>query len=264
MYPKNNNSASSIFSFVLLLSLSVTSSKAEGLIDYEAGSFFRSYALGAAAYGDLGYGQRLYGDSSGVFYGYLRPSSYVISSAIINTIGGQLDFYPISFLGIFGGTSYTWRGNTDELSSVDCQSFYCGGDVSRDYYGVKFVFALGQMFLSFKGREFETKLKESPSREFIDLFGNTVAASGKDTRLELEFATGISLNKEDKLGVSYLSNKMEISNSETSQTILFFKSKFSKKYEYLLGAGQFESESGSKHPTFLGSIIWKGAKGLKL
>lgn len=246
---------------ILALFLSASLYSAESGIDYRGGGLLRSYALGAAAWFDIGYGQKIWDGGSEYIYGYIRPSTFVITSAIINTVGAQLDFYPISFLGFEGGYSYTYRGDTDVLSGVDCDNFFCGGNIERQYIGAKLTLGVGSFFVTGRAREYRTTLKKGSDRDFIDELSNTVARAGNDNRVEIDAATGIRLTKNDNLGVSYRHHKMQYSDSDTTYIIMFYQTK-RKPWKFLVGGGHFTSESGSTHPTVLSTITWEPVDGI--
>ncbi len=232
-------------------------------MDLEFGGLLRSYALGGGVYGNLGYGQKIWESSSEYMYGYLRPSVFGITSGVINSFGGQIDFYPISFLGVFAGSSYTYRGDTDILAAVDCNNFYCGGNIKRDYFGGRFLFGLGSFFLSSRYRVFKTSLEKGSDTAFIDELANTIASAGEDTRLETDISTGFNLSKDEKLGVSYRYNLMKNTESNTTYIFLFYQIK-SGAFKYTTGAGGFESESGSRHPSFLFTVSYSAIPSIAL
>ena len=69
-------------------------------IDYKVGNAARTYPTALSFKGELGYAQKIWGDTKGINYGYVRPSLTAQTSAVVNYVHTRLEFYPISFFGI--------------------------------------------------------------------------------------------------------------------------------------------------------------------
>jgi hypothetical protein len=102
-------------------------------------------SFGAELYADTGYNQLLWGkktEPKDVLYGLIRPSLSTSTSAVINSVKGELEFFPISFLGIAAGRQII-HSNFD-FPFLDCEEVVCRGEYGRDFIENKMV-------LGFKG-----------------------------------------------------------------------------------------------------------------
>lgn len=124
----------------LVLCLIFLSINIHATYDLSVGAGFRSYVLGAAARVDAGVSQELWRHNDQI-YGFIRESAYFNTSGTINSIGGRIDFFPISILGLVAGTEQVWR-SSKELSTFDCDTQICDADGTRSYLRVENVLAL--------------------------------------------------------------------------------------------------------------------------
>ena len=95
----------------------------ETLWDLKVGLNARTYPIGAQAVATGGWNAKLWGDSNTWKYGYMRAALNVATSAVVNRVGGEFQFYPISILGISGG--YDWGTRNITMKFLDCGMFEC-------------------------------------------------------------------------------------------------------------------------------------------
>ncbi|MFG1482490.1 hypothetical protein ABMA79_12810 [Halobacteriovorax sp. HFRX-2_2] len=123
----------------LLLCLCLITFNIQATYDLSATAGYRSYILGAAARVDAGISQEMWRYNDQI-YGFIRESAYFNTSGTINSVGGRIDFFPISILGFTAGTEQVWR-SSKELSTFDCETQICDADGTRSYLRVENVLA---------------------------------------------------------------------------------------------------------------------------
>lgn len=116
----------------------------------------RSYpGLGAEVVVESGHNYLLWGEGkrSNPLYGLIRPAVYATSSALINSYGGEIGFYPISILGIERGFRNV-QSDFGKFNFYDCDKVRCKGNLRRDYttyklaLGYKKLVAMGRIQIS--------------------------------------------------------------------------------------------------------------------
>jgi len=245
----------------LLLIFTILNTSAFGSVDYNIKAVTRSYPVALSFIGTIGYGQKLWGSESGPLYGYIRPSAYVQTSGVINGAGVQLDIFPVSFLGFYGGSKKIKRG-TDELGSFNCLTTICNGTMTRNYIGSKLGLAFKNVFLFIEGKS-ESVEVDDRAGVFAEETGTLLGQSGGDKLTQVTGITGYEISKEFSLGVLVQHSQMKELKNKSVMSLGISRMKFNQ-WGLLLGAGQFYTRASSSHFTVMALFTWTGAKGLQL
>lgn len=120
----------------LFIGIFILGTSAFAQFDLMVGGQGRSLpSLGAEAYADSGYNQLLWGQrkagDKNILFGLVRPSIGVSTSGVINSIKGEIEVFPISFLGVAVGRQYI-LSNFD-FPFFECKQVTCQGEFQRNY-----------------------------------------------------------------------------------------------------------------------------------
>src|SRR5690606_39253684 len=99
--------------------------------DIRLGLNARTYPIGAQITGALGVAYPLWGATSTWKYGYVRAGLNIGTSVVVNRIGGEIQFFPVSIAGITAGYDTGVRNFIPRW--LDCNTFECTGRVDRKY-----------------------------------------------------------------------------------------------------------------------------------
>jgi len=173
-----------VFALILIACVSVESAARaaifdEVLWDAKVGLNARTYPIGAQIVGTGGWNARLWGDDHTWKYGYVRAALNLATSAVVNRVGGELQFFPISIFGISAG--YDWGTRNYTAKYLDCNVVECNGRLDRKFLKVNAVMAYSGVVFSFLGR-YENLRAPVAHKPFFDevtlLTGNS---SGENT-----------------------------------------------------------------------------------
>ena len=234
-----------------------------GYLDYMFGTGAISAPFGAAAYGETGYSQLLWGKKhAGSFlYGYIRPAVKLQTSILVNRAEGYLDFYPLSFLGLTWGGSATSR-NTRMYSNINCTTLECTGTLYRSW--VKPKLSLGYKNLYWVSSLKYENLKHSSSQAFADEVNVLLGHAEGDQSLTLDTTVGYQWSEKLHTGIHGSSVKMLKTANMQSHMLDLYTSYSSKKWKYLAGAGVYQSSLTTLSPTAYVVIQWMGKPSLAL
>ena len=135
--------------------------------DLKLGLNGRTYPAGAQIAASLGIGQALWGDPDGKTekgkqnwkYGYTRLAINGATSVVVNRIGMELQFYPISILGFGVGYDRGVRNFTPK--AIDCSNFECNGTITRKFLRMQLLAASHGLVLSLTGRYEELRAPDA-------------------------------------------------------------------------------------------------------
>ncbi|MFT6069036.1 MAG: hypothetical protein ACJAT2_003679 [Bacteriovoracaceae bacterium] len=248
-----------ISSLIIFITLSLCSVNAS--VDYDIKAVTRTYPVALSFIGTLGYGYKFWGSDSGPMYGYIRPSVYAQTSGVINGLGAQVDFFPVSFLGFYGGSKIVKRG-VDELGSYNCAIIICNGTMKRNYFGFKFGLAFKGAFLFIDGKKEEAKVDDRIGI-FAEETGTLLGQSGGDDLTQVTSIVGYELTKSLSIGALVQHSQMEKLKNKSVMTLGITRMNF-KPWSITIGAGQFHTRQSSDHFTVLALFGWSGSKGVQL
>jgi hypothetical protein len=155
------------------------SEPAQGLWDAKLNLVGRTYPIGAQFQGTAGYSHRLWGDTATWKYGYIRAAANLATSVVINRVGGELQFFPISIVGISAGYDLGVRNFT--MRFLDCSLYACNGILERRFIKLNAVGAYQGVIFSFLMRYENIRAPEATKPLFDEVTLLVGRASGEDT-----------------------------------------------------------------------------------
>jgi hypothetical protein len=231
-------------------------------VDYDVEANFRSYPLGASVKAKTGYAFKIWekDEFNKVFYGYVRPAASFESSSLTHTVAAQLDFYPVSFFGMYIGKAKGWRNLTD-LQGFTCSEINCGAESDRDFWGVNLALGYNGVTLVnfYKSVDLDYDTKDTLIAEE---FSNMEVADEDKMKINTTLVA-YNIDKDTMLGILNLYSKSYVTNQDTTMTMILGSKKI-KKITYQVGAGIFETRDDHQHPSILIGAKWTGEKGLRL
>jgi hypothetical protein len=245
----------------LFLFLGLNAVNSHALYDYSSHFITRSFPIALVLRNQVGSGYKFWGESQKTFYGYVRAGANIDTSVVVNTVGGQIDFYPISFLGFSAGSSRTYR-NFDPIQ-FDCEKIECRGDVKRNFVAAKLGLAFGPVFLMGHGERFQQELANPTGRQFADEQTSLIARAEGDEMERLSVSLGYNLGDGYSMAAHFVHQEM-IENKNVSQMKLIILRKQNGPWSYVAGAGVFRWHVDSEVATAIFSIMWDGSRGVKL
>ncbi|MBL7664103.1 MAG: hypothetical protein JNM93_03130 [Bacteriovoracaceae bacterium] len=240
---------------IFCLVLSFFFGRALAGFDFQLNAVSRSYPLAGVINADLGYGILLWGAPGGgkPWYGYIRPS--VTGSAItgFTAYRTQLEFFPISFIGVRGGYSDA-KNRNDDLPPYDCTTLKCENSFERKFVGANMSLAAGPVFLNVDFLK-ETYEQDVEDQEFIaPEYGISLPMEGG----HIENTRGIFGTKLGGAWSMFVLGQYtkELDSEHRARTYtLNFRRGFSGG-SFFLGAGGFESHLKSASFTAVGGLTW--------
>lgn len=134
--------AMAIFGFlVMATNAAAATSENDSRWDAHVTALARTYAPGLSINPSFGYSQKLWGDVSTPFYGYVRPYGIAVLSPAVYEGRLGLEIFPVSFLGV--DLRRAWGRRFVDTRGEDCDQVECQGELS--YTDLSF-----QMFLGYK------------------------------------------------------------------------------------------------------------------
>ena len=129
-----------IFKLIFSILLLIKPNYAVANFDLEYGTQFRSYpALGGEFFFQSGKSFALWGspstEKSNPWFGLLRFSVGGATSAVVNNGFAQVEFFPISFVGLAAGRQIT-RSDFD-FPFFDCSELYCRSTIEHNFVQLK-------------------------------------------------------------------------------------------------------------------------------
>ncbi|EQC43598.1 hypothetical protein [Bacteriovorax sp. Seq25_V] len=228
-------------------------------LDYFLVGNFRSYPIGSALTGEVGYGKKVY-EKNKILYGYVRPAINLQTSALINQASAQVDFFPVSFFGFYAGKTIGAK-STKKLQGFDCDTIKCDGGVSKSYIGTSLA-------LAYKGVKFVSNYRrttmdlDNHQGYFGEEFSNLIGLD-KDRLSAYTGVLGYDLNPENFLAALYINNKMK-NTGQTSQMKMMLYQYKPKNIAYQAAMGIFENRHGSELFSVLLMFKWDLEKGVRL
>ncbi len=141
--------------------------------DQRAAALGRSYPIGVQAAYSLGYNVKLWQDDRSIDdpkhswkYGYFRLATNMATSAVINRIGLEAQWFPISIFGISLG--HDWGLRHFKPPFAECKIYECMGLVKRAYLRGQFVAAASGWVLSIQSRYDQLTHQGFNSTRFFD------------------------------------------------------------------------------------------------
>jgi hypothetical protein len=197
-------------------------------------------SLGAELYAESGYNFVVWGkkeDPKDFLYGLLRPSFGVSTSGVINSIKGELEFFPISFLGFAAGRQILHSNY--EFPFLNCDEVTCRGEYIRNYVESKMV-------LGYKGwivlGNYKVDTLHSPNgtRPMADWRNVIVGEPGEEVQIEKKLLIG-KLFSNKMLGVLIENVQFQGSHERKESFAAVYQIR-KNNTNYMIGAGGFHTD----------------------
>lgn len=227
--------------YLLLILSSLTAFASLSKIDLNAGIQGRSLpSIGAELYAESGYNQLLWGkkeEKKDFLYGLVRPSLAVSSSAVINSVKGELEVFPISILGFSAGRQYI-NSNYD-FPFLDCNEVACDGDFQRNFVEAKMV--LGHAgWVAVGNYKIDTLRGPNNDRPIGDWRNIIVGEPGEEVQIEKKLILGKQFSNK-LLGVLIENVRFEGSGQRRESFAAIYQ-ETRDKTNYMIGAGALHTD----------------------
>jgi hypothetical protein len=247
--------------FILTLVIFFSISHAYATSDYSSLSVIRTYPVGFFTSGTFGEAKKIWGqENEKIKYGFLRASTTLQSSVVVNSAMAQIDFYPISFLGFYAGKDYTYRDF--DIFTFDCEKIQCRGSLDRNFVGTRMVLGYKNVFVMGEFRSISETVKNS-DKPFADERATLIGGPKHDTLHRYDFVAGYKLNESYTTGFLIHRNSMQKyqNTSHMNQGFLRYQA---PTWSLMGSAGTFRSRNDQLFYSTLLMFQWTGAKGLLL
>lgn len=196
-------------------------------------------SLGAEVYADSGYNLVFWGKKKGpkdVLYGLIRPSIGVSSSGVINSVKGEIEFFPISFLGISAGRQFI-HSNYD-FPFLNCDEVACEGEFRRNWVESKMVLG-AKGWIAMGSYKVDTLRGPDNSTPMADWRNVIIGEAGEEVQIEKKLIVGKMFS--NKL-VGILAENVQFLGSKERKESYAAVYQFRHKHtSYMFGAGPFRT-----------------------
>lgn len=229
----------------------------------------RSHPLGAAVWGEAGYGVPLWGDwrsDESFLYGFIRPVAGAASALTINEASYALELHPISFVGIGVGRSFVARSQ-DRSRNVDCDRYMCDGALRSDFVTLEILLAAGAWFLV---SEMDSR-DHLPSGDGEDFYEDGTALLGRrggDRTFSKTLTVGREVDatfaKDFIVGLTLKRVEFHRSGQASERASLIAKHGIGEDLSLSYAAGVYRSDVSPRGLAVGISLNWSPAPGLTL
>jgi hypothetical protein len=217
--------------------------------DLQVGTQARSYpGVGFEGFIDTGYNYVFWGEYNPKkpFYGLIRPSMQSGTSVVVNNIQTQLEFYPISFLGIVIGKQFI-RSDFD-FPNYDCEKIICRGNIEKKY--IEYRLALGYKgFVSINTIRQDENTYYPRKKPFAEFRTAMIADAHGENAYSSRHILGVQKGKE-LFGIGLEYSHLYESNQKWQQQFLVYQKQFDD-YALTYGFGTFNSSYQDLAPIVL-------------
>jgi hypothetical protein len=231
------------------------SAGADGL-DLSLGGSFRSYALSGTANVDAGYGQRVWGDPSTPFFGYIRPQVSGYTAGTYNSLNGALEVFPLAFLGARAGGEAIQ--NDSKYTAYDCETYRCKGRFYRSFLETELSLGAGPLFAQARWRRERWSQPHAQGGDFIDPTSGLVMLSSGESQTVYYGVAGWNLNPTWAL-LAALRYAESVDGGRTAISRMPFASVRYRRqgWSFIVGGGTFESTFKKRDFTALAMLSWE-------
>ena len=213
-------------------------------IDQRLSLVGRSHPVGVQALYTLGADYLAWGDSNSWKYGYFRAALNGGTSAVVNRVGVEFQFFPISILGFSAG--YDWGERWFKPHFVDCNTYDCTGRVDRAYLKVQLMAAY-RKFIFVGHLRYEELKHLGGGPVFFDELTLLPCQSAQERVVIYNPALLYTLNDKYKVGITSILAQGITSNTLSNLWGPIVQYAFNPRTQMVLGLGQNHStlvESG--------------------
>lgn len=197
-------------------------------------------SFGAEIYAESGFNQLLWGkkeEKKDFKYGLIRPSLGASTSAVINSVKGEIEFFPISILGFSAGKQIIH--SNFNFPFLDCSQIACTGRFERNFVETKMV-------LGFKGwvtilnYKIDTLSSPDPTRPMADWRNVIVGDPNHEVQIEKKALLG-KMYSNKLVGLLYEHVQFQGSKERKESFIGLYQIQ-NKDNSYLMGIGSFQTD----------------------
>jgi hypothetical protein len=231
---------------ILLLILLLGTTSVYAQLDLSLGGQARSYpAVGGEFTADMGYNWVFWGkgDKKNPMYGLIRPSIFGSSNVVINSYGGEIGFWPISFLGVERGFRNV-VSNFEEFPFYECEEVRCTGTLNRQYTTFKMALGYGPIVALGRVQVSDNTYNDpdNEGKQVAEFRFATLANPEEDAHYHSQYVLGVkSQSLGGLVGVVKDYARFSESGQEYNSTFLAYM-KRSGKHLYTYGIGNFETD----------------------
>jgi hypothetical protein len=225
--------------FFLFYSLNCLSSVTN--FDLSAGIQGRTLpSVGGELYLESGYNQIIWGkrkSSKDVLFGLIRPSLGLSTSGVINVAKAELEFFPISFIGITAGRQYIH--SNFEFPFFNCEAVTCKGEFERNYVEGKMILGLkGWIAMgTYKVDKINSPDDGNPMPDWRNVI---IGNPAREIQVEKKLIAGKLIS--NKLVGVLLENVKFLGSGERKESFMGIFQISTKSNSYMFGAGAFHTD----------------------
>jgi hypothetical protein len=226
---------------VLINLLSFNSHSSPHKFDFSGGFQARSLpSTGVELYGDGGLNYLIWGKKEtpkDVLYGLVRPSFGASTSGVINQVRGEIEIFPISFLGFSFGRQII-HSNFD-FKFFECEKVSCKGTYERNYVETKMVIGHNGWFLAgnYKIDRVNSPNDGAPMADWRNVI---IGKPEREIQIDKRVIAG-KLFSNKMIGVM-LDNVQFLGSRERKESFIGVYQITKKENTYLFGAGVLHSD----------------------
>ena len=218
--------------------------------------------LGAELYADSGYNQIFWGekkDPKDFMYGLIRPSLGVSTSAVVNSVKGEFEFFPISILGLAVGRQI--QNSNFEFPFLECKEVTCTGEYIRNYGEAKMVLGV-KGWIALGNYKIDTLRSPDKDRPMADWRNVIVGTPGEEVQIERKLLVGKMFS--NKM-IGFLAENVQFLGSrERKESYALVYQVRQKETNYMVGAGSFRTSQQAQSLIFYFRIHYQPLPSLKL
>jgi hypothetical protein len=197
-------------------------------------------SVGAELYVESGYNQLLWGNkkkSTDVIFGMVRPVIGLSTSGVINVAKAELEFFPISFIGLTAGRQYIH--SSFDFPFFNCEVVTCKGEFERNYIESKIILGYSGWIAmgSYKIDKVNSPDKNTPMPDWRNVI---IGNPKREIQIEKKLILGKLFS--NKLVGVLLENVEFLGSRERKESFMGIYQFVNKSNSYMIGAGAFHSD----------------------
>ncbi len=249
------------FSVIFVVIGSTAVAQSDSRWDTHVTALARTYAPGLSINPNVGYSQKLWGDTKTPLYGFIRPYSLAVFSPAVYEGKIGLEIFPISILGV--DLRRAWGRRFVDIGGQDCDQVECQGELA--YTDLSFQMFLGyeQMFASLRWTQTYFDSIENRARPIFELGSSVLLNPDGDKGDYLSLALGREAGgflSDLAFGVLLQSNRFHGTDHLAEAAYLFSRLNLSfqeaDRSSITVGIGAFRSSLNTTGLSLVASIVF--------
>ena len=224
-------------------------------VDSSASVIARSYSPGLIVTPTVGYSYLLWGDPASGLFGYVRPSASASMTTSSYSGRGELELYPVSFLGFSGGRTLLHR--FANATGQDCSLGQCMGDLFSSDLSVRALFRYQSIFGTVKYTRLYFDAAADRSQALLDPASALLLSPDGEIATMTSAVVGGTIDETWSAGGIYQGATLQ--NRSGTQNAEYLFARYSMgDYRFMGAAGRFESELKNPGLSLVASVTWVG------